>query len=347
MNTVNKIAAFMLIFAMPLSFAACTVKNGDMINTETSAVVQTELEEETEEALEPQNQKTIENIEFYPTVYKNITYKKAGDAELQLDIYGPTVPTFGPVPVLLYVHGGSWVSGTRSIEDAGQITAIVDGIRALGVAVVPVSYRLTSETVTFPAHINDVCDAIRFIVKYADEYNLDPQRIGLIGFSAGGHLSLLAGFCTTEFGDAPELAGVEFDVKCVIDFCGPADLTQLTDVPTEAERVYALAILKSFLGAELEGNEELYAYASPISHVGKNPDLSLLVVQGKNDELVPYVQVDRLYERCSGAGYDIKYILVENATHAFAPADTSRPTSPTLAEIITECVEFIKAKLIA
>lgn len=348
MNTVNKILSFILLAAMLFAVAACGNARTDEPTAESDDILETEESNEAvTEAQTAETAKTVENIEFYPYEHENITYKKVGDTELALDIYGPTVPTSGPAPVLLYIHGGSWLSGSRSLKEAGQLAVIAEEIRALGVAIVPVSYRLTSETVTFPAHINDVCDAIRFLVKHADEYNLDPQRIGLLGFSAGGHLSLLAGFCTTEFGDAPELADVDFDVKCVIDFCGPTDITQLTDVPNEADRIYVLALLKSFLGTDLEGNEEIYANASPISHVGKNPDLSLLVLQGRSDVLVPYVQVDRLYEKCVEAGYDIKYIPVENATHVFAPADTTKPINPTMEEIVSECITFIKEKLIS
>lgn len=346
MSIVNKtrLIAAALFAAMLISVSACG--NNSAGGTTADSDTQTEPEVATESVTEAQTELPEETGEFTPAVYENITYKKAGDTELALDIYGPTVDTGGPSPVLFYIHGGSWISGTRSVSDAGQISIILSEIRALGVAVVPVSYRLTSETVTYPAHINDVTDAIRYIVKHADEYNLDPNRIGLVGFSAGGHLSLLAGFCTTEFGDDPELADIDFDVKCVIDFCGPTDFTQLTDQEEEEKRVYALTLLAGFLGKPLFGNEELYASASPISHVGKNPDLSLLIFQGRYDELVPYVQVDRLYEKCVGAGLDVKYVPVENATHSFAPADPTKPIEPSMSEIIAECKAFIKDKLI-
>ncbi len=345
MNTASKILLFaltVLAAIMPMLSACGNFSaGGSCTQADTNTKVAAMPEEQkmtTQETAAPAN--------FEPTAIENIVYKKIGDIELGLDFYGPTVPTDGPAPVFFYIHGGAWVGGNRSIKDAGMVTVIMDQIRAFGVAVVPVSYRLTTETVTFPAHINDVCDAIRFIVKHADDYNIDPQRIGMIGFSAGGHLSLLAGFCTTEFGDAPELANVDFDVKCVIDFCGPTDLTQLVDVPLEDDRVYLLGILKDFLGAQLQGNEEHYIYASPIGHVGKNPDLSLLILQGRSDEIVPHAQADKLYEKCVEAGYDVKYIPVENANHGFAPADTSMPTNPTMPEIISECLAFIKDKLI-
>lgn len=349
MNTVSKIKLFamaLLLAALPV-FSACANNSSPGDESKTSDVQsETAATETVTEEPVSETEETVETAPFVPLEIENVTYKKVGGTELGLDIYGPTVPTEGPGPVLFYIHGGSWISGSRSIREMGQLVPVVNEIRKLGVTVVPVSYRLTTETVTFPAHINDVCDAIRFVVKHADEYNIDSSRVGLIGFSAGGHLSLLAGLCTTEFGDDPELAGIDFDVKAVIDFCGPADLTNLADVPSEAERYYVLSILKSFLGAAFEENLELYSYASPISHVGKNPDLSLLILQGQNDELVPYVQVERLYQTCLEAGYDVTYIPVENATHTFIPADTTKPTSPSMADIIAACIEFIKTKLI-
>jgi acetyl esterase/lipase len=346
MNIINKskVLAAALFAATLILAAACgdTTAGGATADSET----QTEPEVTTESVTEALTEQSEESGEITPAEYENITYKKVGDRELALDIYGPTVDAGGPAPVLFYIHGGSWISGTRSVRDAGQISVILSEIRELGVAVVPVTYRLTSETVTYPAHINDVTDAIRYIVKHAGEYNLDPNRMGLVGFSAGGHLSLLAGFCTTAFGDDPELAGIDFDIKCVIDFCGPTDFTQLTDQEEEEKRIFALTLLAGFLGKPLPGNEDLYASASPINHVGENPDLSLLIFQGRNDELVPYVQVDRLYEKCVEAGLDVKYVPVENATHSFAPADPAKPTKPSMQEIISECITFIKDKLI-
>ena len=168
----------------------------------------------------------------------------------------------------------------------------------------------------------------------------------MIGFSAGGHLSLLAGFCETQFGDDPELADTDFKVKCVIDFCGPADFTQPEDYPVEMQRKYMLELLSGFLGAPFEGGEQLYADASPINYVNQNDDLSLIIFQGKNDELIPCAQVDRLYERCVEEKIDAVYVPVENATHSFNAFDQKKPISPSLKEITEKCIAFIKEKLI-
>jgi len=278
-------------------------------------------------------------------VFYNIKYKTVGLKELQLDIFTPTVKTENKIPVLIYIHGGSWNSGNRSIA-SGMFADIFDEIRALGVAVIPVTYRLTTVDTIFPAHINDVCDAIRFIIKNAEKYNFDIEKIGLIGLSAGGHLSLLAALCDTEFGDDPDLAEIDFKIKCVIDFCGPCDFTQIGDYDDEVSQIYALALLSSFLGRSFTGNEEYYAYASPITHINNNSNLAIIFIQGQNDELVPFKQVERMYELCLASGMDVKYIPVENATHVFMPFETSKPISPSMEEIKNLCSDFILNKLI-
>jgi Esterase/lipase len=341
-------AALLIAFSVSAvsSCAGSPSENSDTSQTVTAAPETTQIATEVQTTTAPETNAETAATSGAGKVLSDITYKTVGTTELQLDIYNPTVEVDGKIPVLIYVHGGSWLSGDRSIEGYSTFGTFFDDVRALGVAVVPVSYRLTTSEITYPAHINDVCDAIRFVVKHADEYNFDTSRIGLIGFSAGGHLSLLAGFCTTMFGDDPELAGTDFDVKCVIDFCGPTDFTQLSDYTDDTQRIYAMALLKGFLGVPLEGNEQVYAGASPITYVGKNPDLSLIIFQGKSDELVPYVQVDRLYAKCVEAGMDVQYYPVENAMHAFTPFDTTKPITPTMDEIVSDCIIFIKNKLL-
>lgn len=284
---------------------------------------------------------------FEPLVLQNVVYKKAGNVELGLDIYGPTEPTEGPTPALFYVHGGGWGAGTRELPGLGELIGFVNGVRALGVTVVPVSYRLTNDTVKFPTHINDVCDAIRFVVKHSDDYNIDPQRIGVFGGSAGGHLSLLAGLCTTEFGEDPELSSTGFDVKCVLDFCGPTDLATIVgeeDSESMADAVNGLLV--NFLGASIADNPAIYASASPVTHVGKNLGLSVLIIQGKSDEIVPYAQAEKMYEKLKNAGYNVKYLPVDNANHGFGPSDSQKPITPGMPQIIDECVAFVKSNLI-
>jgi acetyl esterase/lipase len=137
----------------------------------------------------------------------------------KLDVFVPKGD--GPFPLVIWVHGGAWEGGSKE----GGPTA---GLLPLGYAVASVNYRLSKHAV-FPAQIHDVKSAVRFLRANAKKYNLDPERFGAAGASAGGHLVALLG----TSGDVKDLDGdgdnkeVSSRVKCVLDYFGPTDLAWL------------------------------------------------------------------------------------------------------------------------
>lgn len=126
------------------------------------------------------------------------------------------------MPVIFYVHGGGWIMGTQRLGGL----ACISGALAHGYAVISVEYRL-APAVHFPEFIFDVKTAVRWARANAPQYGFDPARIGMIGDSAGGHISLMFGFTA----DRPEYEGIHYGhagyssaIQAVVDMYGPADL---------------------------------------------------------------------------------------------------------------------------
>jgi len=173
-------------------------------------------------ALFPPQAVTTTFNKFYSELYKetDIPYANISAAQ-KLDIYWPD-KFDGPYPVIISIHGGAYLSGDKMGPDA---LVAWEGLRR-GYAVVSVNYRLSSEAV-FPAQINDVKAAIRYVKAHAQEYNLQADKIAVWGASAGGTLSALAG----ATGDGSELSDPSLcngdqseQVQAVVDWCGPMNL---------------------------------------------------------------------------------------------------------------------------
>ncbi len=162
------------------------------------------------------------------TVVEHLDVAYGARPEQLLDLHPPP-DARGPVPVVIFVHAGGWIAGSRA--------AIPDVIESLGpelgVALVSIDYRLVGtaadgrSTNPFPAPVEDLDRAIRFVRAHASAWGLDPERIVLAGASAGGHLAALAAADPGRYADpdlAPELAHVSPAVQGVIDYVGPSDL---------------------------------------------------------------------------------------------------------------------------
>ena len=238
---------------------------------------------------------------------KDIEYGKIGDRALQLDLYRPR-KTDHPVPGIIFIHGGAWKSGKR--EDMKFYT--VDFAKR-GYACATVSYRLSKEAL-FPAAVQDVKCAVRWMRANAQKYNIDPDRIAVSGNSAGGHLSMMIGYSS----DVPELegnggnAGVSSRVKAVVDFYGPVDLT--------TEFAKKQGVVPEFLGKKYEEDPKLYVSASPITYLTKD-DPPTLILHGTIDSTVPIDQADLLASKLKSLGIDYLYEKFEGWPHTMDLAE--------------------------
>lgn len=239
-------------------------------------------------------------------VEKGIEYGKGGDVSLKLDLYQPIGGdgTGDPLrPAIIFVHGGAWKGGNREIYHYYCVK-----LAEKGYVVATVSYRL-SDVAPFPAAVQDVKCAVRWLRANAERLHVDPNRIAMAGGSAGGHLSMMAGYVT----DNPELEGTGGNpdessrIQAVVNFYGPTDLT------TEFARDNDVVV--KFLGGESYADKpELYQLASPNSHVSAD-DPPTLILHGSIDTVVPISQAELLVDKLKAAGVPYEYDRVEGWPH--------------------------------
>ncbi|HMU92617.1 MAG TPA: alpha/beta hydrolase [Anaerolineales bacterium] len=252
-------------------------------------------------------------------VERDVTYCIMNGIELKMDVYYPS-SNDGPWAAAMYIHGGGWSNGDKA-DGAGAKE--IGPLRAAGFLVVAVNYRLAPQNL-FPAMIEDVKCAVRSLRAHADEYNLDPDRIGVWGGSAGGHLAAMLGTTDKNAGfDVGEYLDQSSRVQAVVDMFGPADLT----VPFEGGYESARRVFDGFDAAR----------ASPVTYVSAD-DPPFLILHGTEDELVPLEQSQILLARLQAAGVPAELVIVANAAHGFTPAPGG--ISPSRREISQRVVDF-------
>lgn len=235
------------------------------------------------------------------TVLRDVPYVKDGGKSQSMDIAIPPNPT-KPLPLIICVHGGGWQAGDKAPNPGA-------GFVRFGYVVASINYRLTQEA-KWPAQIYDCKAAVRFLRAHAEEYKIDPDRVGVWGASAGGHLVALLG----TSGDVKALEGDEGNlqfssrVQCVVDLFGPTDLTKIKN-----ERVAGDALTHLF-GGPLHEHMDEAKQASPVTYVTKD-DAPCLIMQGTNDPLVDPEQSEYLDEALKKLGVESHLEMIEGAGH--------------------------------
>lgn len=217
-----------------------------------------------------------------------------------------------PLPVVVAIHGGAWRGGDKR-QVVPRLVPLVASGRYAGVSV---GYRLSQDAI-WPAQIHDCKAAIRWIRAHAKEYNLDPQKIGVIGWSAGGHLVAMLG----TSGDVADLEGdlgkhrdQSSRVTCVVDFFGPANMLTIGDYPSTLRHNAADSPEALLLGSPVAESKEKARSASPVVFVTKD-DPPFLIVHGSKDDVVPYAQSVELRDALRQAGVPVTLITVEGGGH--------------------------------
>ncbi len=260
-------------------------------------------------------------IGFYP----DITYKtEIGYRPLKLDLYVPANMT--PKPAVIWVHGGGWFVGDPRMPGVfGDWPKVLADLAARGYVVVGVSYRL-SGAAKFPAQIQDVKSAIRWLRINAGSLGIDPTRIAAWGGSAGGQLVSLAGVSCGDraFDDMTNEAGkVSSCVQAVVDWYGPADFLTMDsqaipnspikhDSPNSPESRYLGCLLSKC------PLEQVHS-ASPVMHVAAN-EPPFLIMNGDDDHSVAPGQDSELYDALKAKGNDAQHIVIPGVDHGFAHA---------------------------
>jgi acetyl esterase/lipase len=248
---------------------------------------------------------------------RDIVYAKMGSSELKLDIDEPAGVT-GLRPAIIVLYGGAWRQGSKS-----DVRPIVPQFVRRGYVAVAPQYRLCPKD-TFPAQVHDVKAAVRWIKANGRKYQIDPDRIGAIGFSAGGHLALMLGLTSPSDGLEGEVSAGAPDsrVKAVVNYFGPTDLAA-KDIPDICK-----PWVKDFLGGSPQDKPEAAAKASPLTFVSRD-DAPTLTFQGTKDPLVPFSQAIKLAEAMTTAGLPGRVELLIGAEHGWGPAEMERTVSDT------------------
>jgi acetyl esterase/lipase len=237
-------------------------------------------------------------------VLRDVVYAELqGFRPLSLDLH---LPDDRPAPVVVFVHGGGWRRGSRRTFVPGLAEAASFGrIVAAGFAVAAVDHRLSGEA-RFPAPVDDVVEAVRWLREHGTGLGVDAGRLVLWGESSGAHLAALAAI--------REPAGI----AGVVDWYGPADLTRLgRDLfPDDPDRFDGDATTREadLLGGPVGERPELARAASPALQV--RPGLPpFLVAHGEADDLVPIAQSEALVAALTAAGSDVEFRRVPGASH--------------------------------
>jgi acetyl esterase/lipase len=245
-------------------------------------------------------------------VFQNVEYSRVGQP-VAMDIVRPKNATQAS-PAILCVHGGGFRRGTRDSYRALAIKLAQNGYVAA-----TASYRLSPRH-QFPAAVEDVKAAVRFLRANAKTYNLDPDRIGATGGSAGGHLVLMLGLTgdlTTFDGSGPHL-DQSSKVQAVVDYYGPTDFTKSYGKSVDAHEVLPL-----WLGGDLEHERRQHIIASPLHYA--NPQAApTLFVHGTEDKYVEHAQSVWLFERLKAMGVDTELLTLPGAGHGFRGDDAAK-----------------------
>jgi acetyl esterase/lipase len=252
-------------------------------------------------------------------------YSHAGGSGRLADLYIPAAAS-ARVPVVLWLHGGGWRFGDRRlVPDLGKFA------QRSGLAVVSIDYRLSGEA-KFPAPVEDVKTAVRWVRSVAGEFGLDGDGIGLWGSSAGGHLASCAALSKESEFRGDEHSEYSSAVQAVVDGYGPtnfgridADRATMPAVGTDTESLAIGRVLPAedpdsfesrLLGTPVGCSPREVEHADPAHYVhGESPPF--LILHGKADTLIPFQQSQYLFNALSDSGNDATLVLFENLKHGF------------------------------
>ena len=235
----------------------------------------------------------------------DVVYAEAGVEPLRYDHYRP-LGVSGPTPAVVLVHGGGWSGG-----DPSQAAGNGMHFARRGIATISISYRLAPAH-RFPAPLDDVRRGLRYVRAHADEFGVDPDRLVLMGLSAGAHLSMLAHLASDLTALTPDLPAdlrdVSEDVTGVIAHYGPYDLTRRKPVGT-------WDAIGELMGERVD-DPEWIRLASPVAHATA-ATAPVLLIHGTADAVVSHRESERMHRALVDAGRSSELLLLDGAPHGF------------------------------
>jgi acetyl esterase/lipase len=237
----------------------------------------------------------------------DVVYRTATEIPLMLNIVRPDPVPAQRMPALVYLFGGAWMENNRAsaAQDRNPFLAARGGFFT-----VSIDYRLSSQAL-FPAQIADARAAVRWLRRHADVYHLDPQRIGAMGYSSGGHLAALLGTAAADasLDDEQDASLASCAVQAVVTIAAPTDFLRMGgwhDVPASPEA--------RLVGGPIQDNPDLVRRANPITYVAPSAP-PFLLIHGEQDDVVPCAQSRLLYEALVRAGVEASLLPLAGAGH--------------------------------
>lgn len=239
---------------------------------------------------------------------RDIVYAKVGERELKLDLYLPAAAPAGKLPLVVWIHGGAWRAGSK--DNAPTAAFAADGYAAASIG-----YRYTQEA-PFPANVEDCKAAIRWLRANAAKYSIDPDRIGIWGSSAGGHLVAMLGTSgdVKELEGAHGVQGVSSRVQAVVDWYGPTRVARMSHHPSQMDHDAPDSPENQLAGALVQQNAALAERMNPAKYSSKD-DPPFLIQHGDADPLVPVEQSEILADALKKAGSSVQFEILHGAGH--------------------------------
>jgi acetyl esterase/lipase len=278
-------------------------------------------------------------------LFSNLTYSTYShnnkNENLLLDLYLPKRQSSQTLPLIIYIHGGGWWANSK--EECPQ-----EMITDRGYALACINYRL-SNVALFPAQIKDVKQAVRWLRQNAAKYKIDPNRFGVFGSSAGGHLSLLLGTTAgvKELTDNSRDRDISDAVRVVGSWFGPTDFTKLeptfsgSKITPEIQQkyrkelwyYYTVAVVR-LLGGTVAEKKSLARSANPINYLDRS-DPPVFIVHGKLDRVVPLSQSQIMVDALKANNVSVEYVFINDMNHSFA-GENGEKFSPKLIDLTVD-----------
>jgi acetyl esterase/lipase len=264
--------------------------------------------------------------------YREKTYCTIDNVDLLYDLSYPNDGSAEPLPMVVYVHGGAWKMGDRR---GGAGVEFKTALLEAGYVYAAIDYRLAPDYL-FPAQIEDVKCAIRYFRANAETLGIDPDRIAVMGGSAGGHLVSLLGLTAGQniWEDAGGFQGVSSAVAGVVDLFGPTDLRPISDARYRGN-------YEEIFGEAVFSQEMMWAF-SPLAYVGEEAP-PFLILHGDADEIVMLYHSVDLQAALLDAGVPAELVIVSGGGHSNALF--TEGASPDLGELTAILVEFLGENL--
>jgi acetyl esterase/lipase len=248
--------------------------------------------------------------------FRDLAYITNGHPRQRLDLYLPNQP--GKLPLIIVIHGGAFRGGDKGQQNVAQFLNA-------GYAAASLNYRLSGDAI-FPAAVEDCKAAVRWLRANAARFDLDPDRFGAWGSSAGGNLVAMLGTTgqTKEF-DVGANLDVSSGVQAVVDFFGPTDFLQMDAhrLPNGQVHDDAQSPESLYIGGAIQEHKAQVAKATPITFItAKTPPF--FIAHGDKDPLVPHHQSELLEAALKKAGVPVEFHTVKGAGHGFRDATVNK-----------------------